>query len=50
VDWIRLASHTDKQRAAVSKIVGLRVTQNAGSFLFGGDTLSFSRRGSIAWC
>lgn len=44
MDWIRLAAHTDKRRAVVSKIVGLRVTQNEGSFLFGGSALSFSRR------
>jgi hypothetical protein len=40
VDWIRLASHKDKRRVVVSKIVGLELTQNAGSFLLGGGVLA----------
>jgi hypothetical protein len=44
VDWIRLAPHQDKRQAVVSKIVGLGITQNAGSFMFGRGAVSFSRR------
>jgi hypothetical protein len=44
VNWIRPAPHKDKRRAVVSNIVGLGVTENAGSFLRSGGTVSFSRR------
>ena len=52
MDWIRLVPHKDKRPAVVSKIVGLEVIQNAGSFLLGGGAVSFSRRAllhSVRW-
>ena len=42
--WIHLSQVTEKYRALVNTVTKLRVSQNAGNFLTGLGTVSFSRR------
>jgi hypothetical protein len=47
MDWIDLAQDRDQRRALVNEVMNLRNPQNAGKFLSGCTTGSFSGRAKL---